>query len=85
MWEDAAKISVLGVQVYAYGLYAALGAAWALAALGLRLRRFKTGTPPRVNRRSIDFSKMQLQPGDDDALPFSFETAHAPETAPCAT
>ena len=39
MWEEAAKISVLGVQVYAYGLYAALGAAWALAALGLRLRR----------------------------------------------
>lgn len=39
MWEEAAKISVLGVQVYAYGLYTALGAAWALAALGLRLRR----------------------------------------------
>lgn len=39
MWEEAAKISVLGVEVYAYGLYVALGAAWALCALGLRLRR----------------------------------------------
>ena len=61
------------------GMHAAEPLADALARLGLRLRRFKTGTPPRVNRRSIDFSKMQLQPGDDDALPFSFETAHAPE------
>ena len=61
------------------GMHAAGPLADALARLGLRLRRFKTGTPPRVNRRSIDFSKMQLQPGDDDALPFSFETAHAPE------
>ena len=48
-------------------------------ALGLPLRRFKTGTPPRVNRRSIDFSKMQLQEGDPSPLPFSFETERPPE------
>ena len=48
-----------------------------LRALGLPLRRFKTGTPPRVNRRSIDFSKMELQPGDPEIEPFSFRTGHA--------
>ena len=45
-----------------------------LAELGLNMRRFKTGTPPRVNRRSVDFSKMELQPGDEDVEPFSFTT-----------
>ena len=50
-----------------------------LLALGLPLRRFKTGTPPRVNRRSIDFSRMEVQVGDDDPLPFSFDTAQTPE------
>ena len=47
--------------------------------MGLRMRRFKTGTPPRVNRRSVDFSKMELQPGDETPVPFSFSTAQAPE------
>ena len=50
-----------------------------LAALGLPLRRFKTGTPPRVNARTVDFSKMELQVGDTDPLPFSFETEDAPQ------
>ena len=45
-----------------------------LRALGLPLRRFKTGTPPRINRRSVDFSKMELQPGDETPEPFSFRT-----------
>ena len=58
------------------GMHAAIGLADDLRALGLELRRFKTGTPPRVNRRSIDFSKMELQPGDDTAEPFSFRTEH---------
>ena len=39
---------------------------------GLTLRRFKTGTPPRVNARSIDFSRLERQEGDEDAVPFSF-------------
>ena len=50
-----------------------------LTALGLPLRRFKTGTPPRINARTVDFSKMELQLGDENPLPFSFETEAAPE------
>ncbi len=45
-----------------------------LKSFGLRMRRFKTGTPPRVNRRSVDVSKMELQPGDEYPEPFSFST-----------
>ena len=45
------------------GMHASVGLAENLRQLGLPLRRFKTGTPPRVNRRSIDISKMELQPG----------------------
>ncbi len=45
-----------------------------LKSFGLRMRRFKTGTPPRVNRRSVDVSKMELQPGDAHPEPFSFST-----------
>ena len=41
---------------------------------GIVLQRFKTGTPARVNRNSIDFSKMEVQNGDEDITPFSFET-----------
>jgi len=59
------------------GMHASIGLADNLRALGLPLRRFKTGTPPRVNRRSIDFSKMELQPGDEIPEPFSFRTTHA--------
>ena len=58
------------------GMHPSVGLTENLRALGLTLRRFKTGTPPRVNRRSIDFSKMELQPGDRDPEPFSFRTAH---------
>ena len=58
------------------GMHASVGLAENLRQLGLSLRRFKTGTPPRVNRRSIDFSKMELQPGDEKAEPFSFRTTH---------
>ena len=58
------------------GMHAALGLADNLRELGLSLRRFKTGTPPRINRRSIDFSQMELQPGDESPEPFSFRTAH---------
>ena len=58
------------------GMHPSIGLADCLRTLGLSLRRFKTGTPPRVNRRSIDFSKMELQPGDDAVEPFSFRTEH---------
>ena len=58
------------------GMHASVGLAENLRTLGLPLRRFKTGTPPRVNRRSIDFSQMELQPGDESPEPFSFRTEH---------
>ena len=58
------------------GMHPSIGLADNLRALGLELRRFKTGTPPRINRRSIDFSKMELQPGDETVEPFSFRTGH---------
>ena len=60
------------------GMHPSKGLAANLVSLGLPLRRFKTGTPPRINRRSIDFSKMELQPGDETPEPFSFRTEHAP-------
>ena len=63
------------------GMHPSKGLADNLRALGLSLRRFKTGTPPRINRRSVDFSKMELQPGDEKAEPFSFRTEHAPYNA----
>ena len=56
------------------GMHPSKGLADNLRSLGLNLRRFKTGTPPRINRRSVDFSKMELQPGDDIPEPFSFRT-----------
>ena len=61
------------------GLAAAVPLADKLRALGLTLRRFKTGTPPRINARGVDFSKMELQTGDSDAIPFSFETTAPPQ------
>ncbi|MBL4938403.1 tRNA uridine-5-carboxymethylaminomethyl(34) synthesis enzyme MnmG [Clostridium sp. YIM B02515] len=54
------------------GLFPANDLSESLVRLGISLRRFKTGTPVRVNRRSIDFSKMIEQPGDDRVVPFSF-------------
>ena len=61
------------------GLAAAGPLAECCKALGLRMRRFKTGTPPRVNARTVDFSRMELQPGDAEIDPFSFSTTHPVE------
>ena len=58
------------------GMHPSVGLADNLRSLGLPLRRFKTGTPPRINRRSVDFSQMELQPGDETPEPFSFRTTH---------
>ena len=52
----------------------ARGLSESLRGLGIELRRFKTGTPSRVHRRSIDFDKLEMQEGDEDIQPFSFET-----------
>jgi tRNA uridine 5-carboxymethylaminomethyl modification enzyme len=56
------------------GLFPANKLSDSLKELGIELMRFKTGTPARINRRSIDFSKMEEQPGDEVIVPFSFET-----------
>ena len=61
------------------GMHAAGPLTEALKRLDLPLRRFKTGTPPRINARSIDFSKMEVQRGDEDPLPFSFSTEQVRE------
>ena len=50
------------------------GISQALARMGFDVRRFKTGTPPRLNGRTIDYDRTELQPGDDDPQPFSFLT-----------
>ncbi len=54
------------------GLYPANDLSQSLLDLGINLRRFKTGTPARINKRSVDFSKMIEQPGDKKIVPFSF-------------
>ena len=61
------------------GLAAALPLTQSLLSLGVSIRRFKTGTPPRINARSVDFSKMEMQPGEEGGLAFSFETADPPK------
>lgn len=60
------------------GLAASIPLAPRLAELGLNMRRFKTGTPPRVNARTVDFSRMELQSGDAEPEAFSFSTKTAP-------
>lgn len=61
------------------GLAAAVGLSDCLRSFGLHLRRFKTGTPPRVNARSVDFTKMELQEGDEETEGFSFDTTEPPK------
>ena len=55
------------------GMFAATALTASLAALGISLRRFKTGTPPRVLRSSVNFEGLERQPGEDPVIPFSFE------------
>ncbi len=55
-----------------------------LLKLGLKMQRFKTGTPARIDKNTIDFSKMIVQPGDDNILPFSFMSGHIKrDQVPC--
>lgn len=60
------------------GLAAAKPLTESLRGLGLRLQRFKTGTPPRIHRRSIDFSGLKVQQGEEEIIPFSFDTDRPP-------
>jgi len=61
------------------GMAAAKPLTESLRGLGLRLQRFKTGTPPRINRRSINYTDLAEQAGEDEIIPFSFETDHPPD------
>ena len=61
------------------GVAPATGLRDSLEKNGIHLRRFKTGTPSRVHRRSIDFSQLEEQPGDPEVVPFSFTTNIPPE------
>lgn len=76
--------NVMGAPV---GQMPAYGLSESLEANGFKLRRFKTGTPPRIHRRSIDFSKMSLQPGDGKPRNFSYlateETRRQLPDLPC--
>lgn len=65
------------------GMFPANELSAALYKLNIPLRRFKTGTPSRVNRRSVDFSKTEVQEGDSTTVPFSFETKNPPENKVC--
>ncbi len=56
------------------GVFPATELSQSLRDIGVELVRFKTGTPPRVNRRTIDFSQLEEQLGDEEITPFSFET-----------
>ncbi|MDE5605143.1 MAG: tRNA uridine-5-carboxymethylaminomethyl(34) synthesis enzyme MnmG [Eubacterium sp.] len=61
------------------GMFPATELSESLKKFNIPLRRFKTGTPSRVNRQSVDFSKTDIQLGDEHTVPFSFETENAPE------
>ena len=65
------------------GMFPSTELAAALKKLNIPLRRFKTGTPSRVNRQSIDFSKMDVQYGDEETVPFSFDTETPHENKVC--
>ena len=66
------------------GLQSASFLSGSLRELGFELRRFKTGTPARIDARSIDFHRMEIQPGDDPVIPFSFLTDRVlPNKAAC--
>ena len=65
------------------GMFPATALSKSLKKLNIPLRRFKTGTPSRVNRKSIDFSKTEVQKGDEHTVPFSFETDTSPENKVC--
>ena len=69
------------------GLMPAVGLSASLRRLGLSLQRFKTGTPARVHRRSVDFTNLEIQEGEDEPIPYSVRTVKKPtdsvNLAPC--
>ena len=72
----------VGDKVYSSGpdgMFPAIGLSESLRNQGINLRRFKTGTPSRVNRRSVDFTDLEEQFGDERVVPFSFSTKDKPQ------
>lgn len=72
----------VGDKVYSSGpdgMFPAIGLSDSLRNMAVELRRFKTGTPSRVNRRSVDFSELEPQYGDERVVPFSFSNEKLPE------
>lgn len=72
----------VGDKVYSSGpdgMFPAIGLSESLRKMSVELRRFKTGTPSRVNRRSVDFSELEIQYGDERVVPFSFSNEKLPE------
>ena len=67
-------VSYTHLDVYKRQVSPSIGLTDRLKEWGISIRRFKTGTPCRINRRSIDFSKLEEQEGDREIIPFSFET-----------
>lgn len=65
------------------GMFPSQGLSSSLSNLGISLMRFKTGTPARIHEKSIDFSQMEIQHGDDSITPFSFETQEKLENKVC--
>lgn len=65
------------------GMFPSIGLSDSLKRMGISLMRFKTGTPARIHEKSIDFSKMEVQYGDEEITPFSFETTERLENQVC--
>ncbi len=79
---------IVGEAIYSSGpdaLFPAVGLSASLEALGHKLRRFKTGTPARIHKRSINLEALEMQASDDVSRPFSFENEDNPEWIPKAT
>ena len=74
IYECKAVILCTGTYTGPNGMQSSTHLSKALENAGIKLRRFKTGTPARMDRRSIDFSKMEEQFGDERVVPFSYET-----------
>ncbi len=77
--EGSVIIGELSYESGPDGLFPSKGLSASLAKTGHTLRRFKTGTPPRVNRSTVDFTNLEVQTGDEDIEPFSFSTKEKKE------
>ena len=75
--ESAIFVGSVSYEAGPDGLLPSKGLSASLAEIGVRLVRFKTGTPARVKRKSIDFSRLEIQPGEEKILPYSAQNAES--------